>query len=176
MTLIKKAEDFCKTAHLMQKRKYTFEPYWHHCREVALLVEAVGGSDGMIAAAWLHDTVEDTGTPMKKIVDEFGHEVGIYVDDLTDPSKPEDGNRAERRAIDRAHSATIHENAKTIKLADLISNSCSIGRHSPDFAKVYMAEKALLLPLLSAGNPLLFQMAAGILKRYEEGLLQEALK
>lgn len=166
MDLIKKAEDFCKLAHVMQKRKYNFEPYWHHCREVAFLVEAIGGTPEMVAAAWLHDTVEDTGTSMKTIVSEFGHEVGILVDDLTDVSKPEDGNRAVRKEMDRAHTAAATPKAKTIKLADLISNSASINRHDPDFARVYMREKGKLLEVLGEGDLILYSLAKDIMRRY----------
>ena len=64
------------------------------------------------------------------------------VDDLTDVSKPQDGNRATRKELDRQHTAKASPDAKTIKLADLISNSRSIMKDDPNFAKVYMKEKA----------------------------------
>lgn len=164
--LIKKAEDFCKLAHIMQKRKYTFEPYWHHCREVAFLVEAIGGTPEMIAAAWLHDTVEDTGTLIGTIERDFGHDVATLVYWLTDESKPMDGNRAVRKKIDLEHTAKATPPAKTVKLADLISNSTSISRHDPDFARVYMREKAKLLEVLGEGDLVLYSLAKDILKRY----------
>ena len=68
-------------------------------------------------------------------------------------SKPEDGNRATRKAIDREHTAQAPAEAQTIKLADLISNSKSIMAHDPDFAVTYLAEKRLLLEVLTKGDP-----------------------
>jgi (p)ppGpp synthase/HD superfamily hydrolase len=54
----KKAAQFAKLAHKNQRRKYTDEPYSEHCRRVAEIVASVTDDFEMIAAAWLHDTVE----------------------------------------------------------------------------------------------------------------------
>jgi hypothetical protein len=78
---------------------------------------------------------------------------------LTDVSRPEDGNRAARKAIDLAHTAKASPAAKTIKLADLIDNTRSIVERDPDFAKVYLQEKARLLEVLQEGDPTLMAMA-----------------
>jgi len=72
---------------------------------------------------------------------------------LTDVSKPEDGNRAVRKARDREHTAAAPAEAQTIKLADLISNSRSIMAHDPAFAKTYLEEKRLLLAVMTKGDP-----------------------
>jgi (p)ppGpp synthase/HD superfamily hydrolase len=106
----------------------------------------------MIAAALLHDVIEDTGCTFTDIHMSFGIEIATLVGWLTDVSKPEDGNRATRKAIDRAHTAEAPAEAQTIKLADLISNSRSIMAHDPEFAKVYLAEKRLLLQVLTKGD------------------------
>jgi|SRR6185312_11651492 len=171
--MINEAIELCKLAHKTQVRKYTNEPYWLHCREVAFLVEAVGGTEEMICAAWLHDTVEDTPITLADIEVEFGEKVASLVEMLTDVSKPEDGNREVRKAIDRAHSMKASPEGKAVKLADLISNSTSIARYDKDFAVVYMREKELLLPHLYWSNDVcdhatLFTMAERILKRYRE--------
>jgi (p)ppGpp synthase/HD superfamily hydrolase len=163
---INKAKDFAIEAHTGQFRKYGGEPYWYHCRDVAFLVEAAGGSPAMIAAAWLHDVVEDTKVKLEEIEANFGPKVAALVEMLTDTSVPSDGNRAARRAIDRAHSAKASEEGKTIKLADLISNSSSIMRCDKDFAKLYMSEKKLLLQELMDGDIILYSMALRILSRY----------
>jgi (p)ppGpp synthase/HD superfamily hydrolase len=107
----------------------------------------------MVAAAWLHDVVEDTGVTIETIRAEFGTEVAELVGWLTDVSKPEDGNRATRKAVDRAHTAEAPAEAQTIKLADLISNSKSIMEHDPAFAKTYLEEKRLLLAVMTKGDP-----------------------
>ena len=51
MTLIAQTRDFAIHFHGEQKRKYTGEPYWHHCRNVAELVSAVNADPEVIAAA-----------------------------------------------------------------------------------------------------------------------------
>jgi len=168
MELEAKAKLFATNRHaeIDQRRKYTNEPYIVHPEAVVNLVKTVVHSEEMIAAAWLHDTVEDTRTTIEEIDSEFGKIVSILVNSLTDISKPEDGNRAARKAMDREHIAQISPNAKTIKLADLIDNSNSILMYDPQFAKVYMKEKALLLEVLQEGDLQLFQVAAKIVKDY----------
>jgi (p)ppGpp synthase/HD superfamily hydrolase len=155
MDLVHKAQVFAIAAHsaVGQKRKYTGEPYFVHPAEVARIVAEVPGSTAeMVAAAWLHDTVEDTGVTATDIHMNFGPEVAALVGWLTDVSKPEDGNRAHRKAMDRAHTAEAPAEAQTVKLADLISNSRSIMAHDPAFAKTYLEEKRLLLAVMTKGD------------------------
>lgn len=147
MELVARARTFAIAAHgaVGQVRKYTGDPYHVHPAEVAHIVQRWGGTEEMVAAAWLHDTVEDTHVTIELIGQMFGAEVAELVGWLTDVSKPEDGNRAVRKAIDREHTAQAPAAAKIIKLADLISNTSSIVEHDQAFAKVYLAEKRLLL-------------------------------
>ena len=154
--IVQKAQIFAIAAHtaVQQKRKYTGEPYIVHPAEVASIVASVEGSTpDMVAAAWLHDVVEDTGVTLTDIHMNFGPEIAVLVSWLTDVSEQHDGNRAKRKAIDREHTAQAPAEAQTIKLADLISNSKSIMAHDPDFARVYLAEKKLLLEVLTKGDP-----------------------
>lgn len=165
MSIVEKARVFATAAHaaVRQTRKYTGEPYINHPREVAdLVAPASWGHQEMVAAAWLHDVVEDTGVPIDLIYAEFGQCVGDLVSGLTDVSKPEDGNRAARKAIDRAHIAKQSPACKTIKLADLISNTKSIVERDPEFAKVYLQEKLLLLEVLRDGDAALLAEAERI--------------
>jgi guanosine-3',5'-bis(diphosphate) 3'-pyrophosphohydrolase len=69
---IEKARRFAELAHglvlnsqgeLGQRRKGTNEPYTKHLSEVAKLVAESGGDQAQVAAAWLHDVVEDTPIP-----------------------------------------------------------------------------------------------------------------
>jgi (p)ppGpp synthase/HD superfamily hydrolase len=156
MDIVRKAQVYAMAAHAAvgQKRKYTGQPYIVHPAEVASIVARVpGATPDMVAAAWLHDVVEDTGCTYTDIHMGFGADIATLVGWLTDVSKPEDGNRAKRKAIDRAHTAEAPAEAQTIKLADLISNSRSIMEHDPEFAKVYLEEKRLLLEVLTKGDP-----------------------
>ena len=153
--IVERARMFATAAHAAvgQLRKYTFEPYIVHPAEVAATVEAAGGTPEMIAAAWLHDTVEDTGVTSELIRAEFGDEVATLVGWLTDVSRPDHGNRAARKAVDRAHTAAAPAQAQTIKLADLIANTRSIMEHDEAFARVYLAEKRALLEVMTKGDP-----------------------
>jgi len=164
MDIEKKALDFATIAHAGQKRKYTGEDYIVHPIEVAKIVKSVAHTPQMVAAALLHDVVEDTDVSLEDISIKFGPDIADLVSDLTDVSKPEDGNRAARKALDRAHTARASAAAKTIKLADLISNSRSIVEFDPHFAKVYLKEKALLLGVLTDGDQILWKKAAEFVK------------
>jgi len=143
---------FATAAHGDQKRKYTGDPYINHPIAVAEIVETVPHTKAMIAAALLHDVVEDTHVTLDQIEDRFGSEVSELVGWLTDISRPEDGNRRTRKALDRLHSADAPAEAQTIKLADLIHNSISIAEHDPNFWKVYKEEKVELLKVLTKGD------------------------
>ena len=164
MNMVERARVFATAAHsaVKQVRKYTGEPYWIHPQEVANIVASVPHTNEMLAAAWLHDTVEDTGVTTLDIQIEFGNEVASLVSWLTDMSKPEDGNRAVRKAIDREHTAQAPAAAQTVKLADLISNSRSIIAHDPAFAKIYLEEKRMLLEVLTRGDATLMAQARRI--------------
>lgn len=168
LNIVGKALDFATQAHGDQKRKYTGESYTVHLVEVMNIVRTVVQDDDMLAAALLHDTVEDTATTVADINKEFGPRVAKLVDELTDVSKPEDGNRATRKGIDRAKLAGVSADAQTIKLADLISNAKDIAVNDPSFAKVYMNEKRQLLAVLTKGNARLMKQAQDIVSNYYE--------
>jgi len=116
----------------------------------------------MLIAALLHDVVEDTSVTIEEIQQEFGADVALLVDELTDVSKPEDGNRAHRKAIDRAHSAQACPRAQTIKLADLISNARDIVKHDKKFAMIFLNEKRQLLQMMVAGDASLYKIALSL--------------
>ena len=162
MDMIEKARDFAWVAHLGLKRKYTHDAYFNHLDEVAKLVAEVGGTPEMISAAYLHDTLEDTNTHWWELMDNFGPLVTAYVLWLTDISRPTDGNRAIRKAMDRQHLAMSPPAVQTIKLADIISNTTSIVAHDPKFAKIYLEEKRLLLEVMTKGNEWLMHRAKQI--------------
>ena len=155
-----------------QIRKYTNEPYIVHPREVVEILRtmtATPPSNTMLAAAWLHDVVEDTPFTLADIRMYFNDRVARLVEQLTDISKPRDGNRRTRKAIDRAHTAIASPEAKTIKLADLISNTRSIVEEDLKFAEIYLQEKLLLLDVLKEGDDDLWVYASRIA---HHGLLQ----
>ena len=97
------------------------------------------------------DVVEDTPVSIKDIEDVFGPRVAALVSDLTDVSKPEDGNRATRKELDRQHTAKASPDAKTVKLADLISNGAAV-RACPHCMEVHGIQAAQLLEGVEAMN------------------------
>jgi len=162
--LVKRAQVYATKAHqrIGQLRKYNKQPYHVHLEAVAELVAEVTDDPETIAAAWLHDTVEDTPATLEDIEENFGLPVAELVEELTDVSKPSDGNRARRKAIDRDHSAQASPRAKTVKLGDLIDNCKDITKHDPRFAKVYLVEMGALLDVLDEGDERLFQEAVRV--------------
>jgi len=158
-----RAHAFAKAAHecIDQRRKYTNEPYIVHPMAVAELVRSIPHTPEMLAAAYLHDVVEDTPVTIHEIREEFGPEVGDLVEWLTDISQPGDGNRRVRKELDRQHLAKATPDAKTIKLADLIDNALTIREHDPQFWKVYRREMRALLEVLGEGDATLWRQAKG---------------
>lgn len=90
-SLEEQARRYATQAHAAagQRRKYTDEPYIVHPAAVAELVRSVTDDEQMIAAAWLHDTVEDTPSTLQDIESHFGPRVAKLVDMLTDSAQPE---------------------------------------------------------------------------------------
>jgi len=159
--VIEKAREYAINAHarINQLRKYTYQPYDVHLKAVADLVAMVTDDQEVIAAAWLHDTVEDTPATFEDIEREFGSGVSRLVMDMTDISRPADGNRLIRKEIDRDHTALASSRAKTIKLADLIDNCLDICRHDPEFGAQFLREMVDLLTVLHEGNQRLYKKA-----------------
>jgi hypothetical protein len=166
--LVQRARYYATEAHqrIDQRRKYTNQPYEVHLKSVARLVESVTDDQEMIAAAWLHDTVEDTQATIGDIEGQFGTGIAQLVADLTDVSRPGDGNRARRKALDLAHTAAALARAKTIKLADLIDNCRDICKHDPDFGRIYLKEARALMEKLRQGDARLYRQAERIIEKY----------
>jgi (p)ppGpp synthase/HD superfamily hydrolase len=135
-----------------------------HLRSVAALVADAGGTPAMIAAAWLHDVVENTACTADEPRLEFGDTLAAYVGWLTDPSKDGDA-AAKAKAHRRLASAPVE--AKTIKLADLIENCATVLNHKPEIADTYLADKAQVMQLVADGNGPLYEEAKSIIERWK---------
>lgn len=82
MAIIDKAFDFGKDAHKNQRR-WSGEPYFIHCVEVATIIAQLRLDVISIIASLLHDVVEDTGVSIEDVREEFGEEVAHIVDGET---------------------------------------------------------------------------------------------
>jgi hypothetical protein len=172
---VERARTLATQAHqrIDHRRKYSQQPYDMHLRAVAELVATVSGDPEMLAAAWLHDIVEDTPVTLEEVEREFGPGVTGLVRELTDVSRPGDGNRAARKALDRQHLAQASPRAKTIKLADLCDNAGDIAGADPRFARVFLREMAALLEVLGEGDVRMLARARRVHARCEAQLRAE---
>lgn len=172
-----RARDFAERHHqaIGQQRKYTGEPYIVHPAAVAALVRTVPHTPAMLAAAWLHDTVEDTRATLTDIESVFGAEVADLVHMLTKPSRPIDGDRSARKALDLAHYSRASADAQSVKLADTVDNLRTVAVHDPAFAALYLAEKAALIDALVAGDPWLRQLAGRTLDAASSCLARQGI-
>ena len=122
IVLISRAADFAAERHKDQRRKGSGQvPYINHLADVAcLLATATKGADAeLVAAGWLHDTVEDTATKPAELTASFGEDVASLVAEVTDDkSLP----KAERKRLQVEKTPGKTARAKMIKLADLTSN------------------------------------------------------
>ncbi len=84
--LVKRAFDFAQKAHAGQQRK-SGEPYFKHAVATAETIAEWKLDEITIAAALLHDTIEEAGVTLEEIKKEFGDEVAFLVDGVTKISK-----------------------------------------------------------------------------------------
>jgi (p)ppGpp synthase/HD superfamily hydrolase len=159
--------EFAKLKHGDQKRKYTNEPYWYHLEEVAYLVRPL--SELCVWAAWLHDVLEDTNCTFDEIEEKFGSLTAENVLELSDLTELSAGNRRYRKTKYKDSLKDSSSNVQSVKVADLISNSISIKKYDPNFAKVYLSEKKELLEILTRADPVLLRMAWGLLDEEVKG-------
>jgi len=156
IALVLRAVQFAAQAHVAQVRKYTGEPYLMHLLAVAHSVANRTMDPHVIAAAVLHDTLEDTDTHPAQLRRLFGERVTALVVELTDVFTHEDHpdkNRAHRKALEAERLGRISAEAQLIKAYDLMDNTSSITQHDPGFAKVYLAEKRRALAHMDLLDP-----------------------
>jgi (p)ppGpp synthase/HD superfamily hydrolase len=178
-SMLHRALAFAAKAHDRQTRKYTGDPYIVHPVEVMGLIVAhcrdpYYHRPEVLAAAVLHDVVEDTPVSLNRIEVEFGKEVRDYVEGLTDiygaGYRDEKGhrlNRAERKAKEAWRLAQCGSIVQTIKCADLISNSRTIVEFDREFAKTYIPEKRAILSGLLRAESNLWMLAQVTLEASE---------
>ena len=144
-------------AHKGQTRKGGEMPYVNHVIEVAHLVAEAGGTPEMVAAALLHDTVEDTGATAEAIEAAFGPCIATLVAGLSDPPGWEGLGRAERKRRQAQHMATAPRAIRRIKIADQTSNVRDVGRlpagWEPADARAYSAGAAKVVDACRGADP-----------------------
>lgn len=152
--LVLRAAALAVRAHAGQRRKYAPEPYVNHPARVAALVTVRHPEPTLIAAAWLHDVVEDTPVELPAIADAFGPAVAALVAGCTNADHDDTLPRAEKKRRDRARLAAQPVAVKRIKLCDRLDNVRDLGAAPTDFVRLYVGEtRALLREALSGADP-----------------------
>ncbi len=122
LRLVSEAAELAARRHNGMARKGRGnEPYINHLAEVAsLLSAATEGADAeLIAAGWLHDSIEDTETTRDELAQKFSERIASLVVECTDDmSLP----KAERRRLQVVNASHKSPSARLIKIADKISN------------------------------------------------------
>ena len=131
LKLLFRALDFAARKHRDQRRKdRAASPYINHPIALARVLTLEGGiSDPrVLAAALLHDTIEDTRTSYPELKAAFGPRVAKTVLEVTDNKRL---RRHTRKRLQVEHAATLSRDAKLVKLADKICNLRDLGIHPP---------------------------------------------
>ena len=121
--LIERAHAVAEQAHEGQMRK-SGEPYISHPIAVAEIIAGLGLPDTVIAAALLHDVVEDTAYPLDELQAEFGEEVASFVDGVTKLDKLTYGDAAQAETVRKLVVAMARDiRVLLLKLADRLHNA-----------------------------------------------------
>ncbi len=122
LALLFRALAFAAHKHRDQRRKDAeASPYINHPIALAEVLAGEGGIADVevLAAALLHDTIEDTDTRFEELEREFGARIAGMVAEVTDDKNLE---KSERKRLQVEHAAGISPGAKLVKLADKICN------------------------------------------------------
>lgn len=163
-----KAIDMATRAHAGQFRKFgppgAKLPYIAHPVRVMTLLQQLAFDEDVLAAAMLHDVLEDQGDKVTphEIKAELGEEVQLLVLEMTNPTHTpewEGRPRDEKKAADRAKLIGVSRTAKVIKLADRLDNIRELLEQvsfAPrGFVANYVPETRLLLETIGNAHPYL---------------------
>jgi GTP diphosphokinase / guanosine-3',5'-bis(diphosphate) 3'-diphosphatase len=160
-------------AHSTQTRK-SGEPYITHPVAVATVLAELGLDDITLAAAILHDSVEDTGVTLDDLVDQFGPEVAQIVDGVTKLERLQfDSKEAQQAATMRKMLVAMAKDLRVllIKLADRLHNMRTIDAVTEDWKRRRTAQETL-----DIYSPLAHRLGIGGMKHELEDLSFRALE
>jgi GTP pyrophosphokinase len=144
----KSAYWFAKKAHKGQKRKFSGAPYFIHPESVANLVKKYTKDDTLVAAAYLHDIIEDTDSTYEDLEYSFGKAVADLVQELTSLDKEEIIKQGGKAKYLTQKMNKMSKDALTIKLCDRLDN-VSDEHASESFKERYYAETKYILDNLT---------------------------
>ncbi len=142
--LLNRAYVYAMRAHGEQKRA-SGDPYFSHPLQVAAILTDLKLDDATIAAALLHDTIEDTDATRTEIDRLFGHDIGVLVEGLTKLKKLDLVSKEAKQAENlRKLLLAIADDVRVllIKLADRLHNMRTL-EYMPPEARRVTAEETL---------------------------------
>jgi len=151
--LLNRAYVYAMRAHGEQKRA-SGDPYISHPLEVAAILTDLKLDDATIAAALLHDTIEDTDATRAEIDRIFGHEIGLLVEGLTKLKRLELVSKEAKQAENlRKLLLAVADDVRVllIKLADRLHNMRTLA-HQPPAARRRTADETLEIYAPLAGR------------------------
>lgn len=173
--LLNQIRDFADKAHADQLRKYTKERYIVHPVRVMQTCKAYDSRLEILAAALLHDVLEDTPVGEDEIhsfltsimEDSQALKVLVLIKELTDVYTKEaypEWNRKKRKQKELERMQHISAEAQTIKYADIIDNTKEIVVSDPGFAPRYLRECLDILKIPNKGNKELHDLSLELVK------------
>ena len=161
--ILKKIIAFADKAHGDQRRKYADEKYIEHPLRVMKTCQDHNYPLPVLAAAILHDVVEDTETTPHQIKEflltlmnekDASRTLNLVIEltDVYTKAQYPQLNRRRRKAKEAARLEMTSAEAQTIKYADIIDNAKDIAVHGDDFALVFLNECRTLLEKMKKGN------------------------
>lgn len=168
-SLIRRAADFAAQAHAGQTRRDSDTPYFTHVETVARRVQELAeqrrADAAMVAAAYLHDTMEDCSTTHAELTALFGSDTADLVAELTNDDEKKHRMGKEAYMVEKLSHLTPR--ALTVKLCDTLSNISD--SPTPQQAAVYAA----IQQQLQAAPPRTWDsthaaLSAAILRVYRE--------
>ncbi len=173
--ILNRIQNFADNAHGTQMRKYTSDRYIVHPVRVMELLKEYTSDIAVLAAALLHDVLEDTLTT-KEDIRKFlstlmdtstADRTVILVVELTDVYTKEaypQWNRGQRKTLELERAAKTSGLAQTIKYADIIDNCKEIVEHDRHFARLFLSECKRLLDKITEGDKALYEKAKEVVQ------------
>ena len=131
ITLLMDALAFSAAKHRNQRRKdVDASPYINHPIALARVLAVEGGvtDHKTLAAAILHDTLEDTETTFEELKEKFGRSIAETVREVSDDKTL---SKADRKRLQIEHAGHLSRRARLVKLADKTCNVRDVASHPP---------------------------------------------
>ena len=165
--ILEKIKDFADQAHGEQMRRYSNDRYIVHPVRVMETCRAFTNDTAVLAAALLHDVLEDTPitaeelksfllTVMKPGQAERTVHIVKELTDVFTKSRYPHYNRRKRKRKEADRLEKTSGEAHTIKYADIIDNAPETSEKDPDFAKTFLFEYKELLKRITKGEQQLY--------------------